>query len=174
MKSSRKPSRISVFEIVIFAVLAVFSITLITLFLWGLISSFRKHYGVIEEPFKLFDGLTLDNYKSLFNDFYFKSGKMKYSIYDLFGDSFLYSIGGALAQTFATAVMAYCTAKYPGKVSTFINYLPQPPHLQVDLPPLHFTLHVVQEPQPSNPSESPEGNLLIDFETVAVKQLIKT
>ena len=39
---------------------------------------------------------------------------------------------------------------------------------------LHFTLHVVQEPQPSNPSESPEGNLLIDFETVAVKQLIKT
>lgn len=50
----------------------------------------------------------------------------------------------------------------------------QPPQLQVDLPPLHFMLHVVQEPQPSNPSESPEGNTLIDFETLTVKRLIKT
>ena len=50
----------------------------------------------------------------------------------------------------------------------------QPPQLQVDLPPLHPMLHVVQEPQPSNPSESLEGNTLIDFETLTVKRLIKT
>ena len=123
VRTSKKPFRISVFEIIIFVMLGVFTLTLLTLFTWGLISSFRNHYGVIEEPFKIFDGLTLKNYQSLFQDFYFKSGKMRYSIYDLFGNSFLYSVGGALAQTFATAVMAYCTAKYPSKVSTFINYM---------------------------------------------------
>ena len=122
-RTSKKVSRFSVFEIIIFAVLILFSTVLLTLFFWGLISSFRTHYGVLEEPFKIFEGLTLKNYESLFKDFYFKSGKMRYSIYDLFGNSFLYSVGGALAQTFATAVMAYCTAKYPGKVSTFINYM---------------------------------------------------
>ena len=122
-RTSRKPFKISAFEIIVFIVLAIFTITLLGLFSWGLISSFRNHYGVIEEPFKLFDGLTFSNYQSLFVDFYFKSGQMKYSIYDLFGSSFLYSLTCALAQTFATAVMAYCTAKYPGKVSTFINYM---------------------------------------------------
>ena len=120
---SHKPSQISVFEIITLIVLVVFSAILLVLFLWGLISSFRDHYGVIEEPFNIFDGLTGKNYQSLFTDFYFKAGKMKFTIYDLFGNSFLYSIGGALTQTFATAVMAYCTAKYPGKVSSFINYM---------------------------------------------------
>lgn len=123
IRQKNKLTRISIFEIITFVVLSVFTLTLLTLFVWGVISSFRPHYGVIEEPFKLFSGFTVDNYKALFTDFYFKSGKMIYTIYDLFGSSFLYSFGGALAQTFATAVMAYCTAKYPGKVSTFINYL---------------------------------------------------
>lgn len=46
------------------------------------------------------------------------------------------------------------------------------PQLQVELP--HpSVLHLVQEPWPSNPGESPEGNTLIDFETVTVKWLIK-
>ena len=119
----RKPIRISVFEVIIFIVLTIFSIVLLTLFFWGFISSFRNHFGVTEEPFKLFDGLTIKNYESLFKDFYYISDQKKFTIYDLFGNSFLYSIGGALAQTFATAVMAYCTAKYPGKVSSFIYYM---------------------------------------------------
>lgn len=60
----------------------------------------------------------------------------------------------------------------PGK-DTVTTAWSQPPPLQVDLPRLHCRLHVVQEPQPSNPSESPEGNTSIDFETVSVKRLIK-
>jgi len=120
----RKKVHISPFEIGIFIVLSAFTLILLALFLWGLISSFREHYGVIEEPFKIFSGLSFDNYKILFgNDFLFKSGKMGYSLVDLFSNSFIYAVGGALAQTFCTAVVAYCTAKYPGKVSTFINYM---------------------------------------------------
>ena len=39
----------------------------------------------------------------------------------MFGDSLLYSLLAAFAQTFCTAVVAYVTTKYPSKFSTFIG-----------------------------------------------------
>ena len=103
---ARKRKHVSAFEIATLVVLSVFSIILLALFAWGFISSFRDHYGVIDEPFKIFSGLSFDNYKIIFgNDFVFKTGKFGYTLLDLFANSFIYSVGGALAQTFCTAVV---------------------------------------------------------------------
>lgn len=115
--------KISIFEILVFSLLAAFSLVLIFLFAWGLISSFRSHYGIIDTPLNLFSDITGEGYKYLFGEFSFISGDMMFSILDLFSNSFLYAFGGALAQTFCTCVVAYCTAKYPSKFSSFINYL---------------------------------------------------
>lgn len=119
----KKNKRISIFEIFIFIILAVFSLTLIFLFVWGFLSSFKDHYGIIDYPFELFKDLSFDSISYLFTDFTFRSGDKVYTLLDLFSNSFLYAFGGALAQTFCICVVAYCTSKYPSKFSSFINYL---------------------------------------------------
>jgi len=119
----RSKKKISIFEIVVFVFLLFFSVVLIFLFFWGFMSSFRDHYGVIDDPFKLFSGLNGDSYSYLFNGFSFRSGDKIFSLVDMFSNSFLYAFGGSLAATFCTCVVAYITAKYPSKFSSFINYL---------------------------------------------------
>ena len=123
MMGQTKRKKISIFEIVVSLFLFAFSALLLFLFFWGLLSSFRNHYAVIDYPFKLFSDLSLDSWKYLFTDFSFRSGDRIFSLTDMFVNSFLYAFGGALAQTFCTCVVAYVTAKYPSKFSTFINYL---------------------------------------------------
>lgn len=117
----RKVKRLSAFEITLFVFMAIYALILLALFIWGFISSFRPHFGVIENPLKLFDGLSFKNYQSLFKDFAYKSGRKQYGIVDLFGNSLLYSFLAAFAQTFCTATVAYVTTKYPSKFSSFIG-----------------------------------------------------
>lgn len=119
----RTHHKISGFEIVIFVLLALYTIVLLSLFLWGLISCFRPHDQVILSPLKIFSDLSFKNFSDLFSTFSFKTGKMQFTIFDLFTNSMLYAVLAALAQTFCTAVVAYCTAKYPCKFSSFISGL---------------------------------------------------
>ena len=119
----KQEKKFSSFEYLVFIFLLAFSTLLLFLFFWGIMSSFRNHYAVIDDPFNLFEDLSLKSWTYLFTDFSFRSGDRIFSLSDMFVNSFLYAFGGALAQTFCTCVVAYCTAKYPSKFSTFINYL---------------------------------------------------
>lgn len=125
LTAPKKVKKISSFEIIVLIFLAAFSALLLFLFFWGFMSSFRNHFAVEDHPFKLFSDLSGGSWAYIFTDFsfYVESTKTVFSITDLFLNSFLYAFGGALAQTFCTCVVAYCTAKYPSKFSSFINYL---------------------------------------------------
>lgn len=118
-----KRRKISGFEIIVALFLLGFSALLLFLFFWGLMSSFRNHYAVIDAPFSLFSDFSFNSWAYLFTGFSFRSGDYVFTLTDMFVNSFLYAFGGALAQTFCTCVVAYVTAKYPSKFSSFINYL---------------------------------------------------
>lgn len=121
MARRKSVKKVSAFEITLFVIMAIYSLILLTLFIWGFISSFRPHFGVIETPLKIFDGVDLKNYQTLFKDFAYKSGRKQYGIVELFGNSMLYAFLAALSQTLCTAIVAYVTTKYPSKFSSFIG-----------------------------------------------------
>ena len=91
-----KKRKISGFEIIVALFLLGFSGLLLFLFFWGLMSSFRNHYAVIDAPFSLFSDFSFNSWAYLFSGFSFRSGDYMFSLSDMFINSFLYAFGGAL------------------------------------------------------------------------------
>ena len=114
--------KMSAFGIIILVIMIVYSIVLLSLFVWGLLSSFRPHFGVVEHPLKVFEDFSFTkNYTELIKNFKFKSGRKQFDFISLFGNSLLYAFLAAFAQTLCTAVVAYVTTKYPCKFSSLIG-----------------------------------------------------
>lgn len=115
------------FEGVMFFLLACYCAAIITVFIWSLLSSFKTELDIFNNPWGLDANWNIDAWKKVFNELADKkyvNGELKHVFFEeMFLNSLLYSTGGALAVTFCTAVVAYCTAKYKGVVSTIIYYV---------------------------------------------------
>lgn len=111
-------------SITVFVMLTLYSLGLIVVLLWSIFSSFRQ--GDLFKEFPLaFSGFTFDNYKNVSMAMEIKVTSptmIKYvNLIGMFENSFIYAGGGALIQTFVTATVAYCTAKYKGIASSVIR-----------------------------------------------------
>ncbi len=131
-------------SIVLCTFLMFYSIILIAILLWGLITSFKSTIdfqvmgNVIKFPNKQYslDAMKGQNYIAIFNSFSYKAENRTY-ISAIFGkindnpnitfnfmhlllNSFVYSIIGALTQTFVSLLAGFLCAKYKFKFSGFI------------------------------------------------------
>lgn len=109
-----------------FVLLCVYCATVLILFLWSLVSSFKSEIDIITNPFGLDASWSIESWTNVFNKL--ASTKWidgeKYNVFfeEMFLNSVLYSVGSSFLMTFCTAIMAYCTSKYKGPVSTVIYY----------------------------------------------------
>lgn len=115
----------SVFEIVMFVFLALFSLSLIMLFVWAILTSFKTMDGYDINKLSFPSPFTFDNYKNVINGMGVNitdiNGTKKVYMETMALNSVLYAGGCALANTFCTAVVAYCTSKYKGTAATIIH-----------------------------------------------------
>lgn len=122
--------KISVFNIVCFAILALYVLILISLMAWGLLNSF-KHFaqfakdknGLPDFSYFTKKGQSIfENYKTVMEYFKFKenSNAPTYYIYHMFAFSCLYAIGCSFAIVLSTSLMAYACAMFPCKMSKVI------------------------------------------------------
>ena len=128
VNSPRKNKRkAGVFNIILFILLALFSLVLIVLLFWSLVASLTDgdfyelenvKYGF---PIKYF---TVDNYISAYQNLKVtlstKNGNTEVYTMQLLLNSFIYSVGSAGLITFVTCTVAYLTSKYPFKPSKII------------------------------------------------------
>lgn len=132
------------FDITLISIIAVilvaYSIVMIALLAWGLLTSLKSNMdfstlgNVLGWPDKhLSDNeLKFNNYKVIWENFEFDKSVSFYSgdtlvrhftknnFIGILSNTLLYSIVGSMIQAFVPAVMGYLVVKYPGKVSSFI------------------------------------------------------
>jgi len=126
---NKKPGKrkFNAFEAIVIVLLVAYCLAVLLLILWGFVSSFRNDQAVVQRPWEVFKDLTFDNYSEVFNNFktykYLSDGS-RVTVYfeEMFLNSLLYAGGGALMQTFCTALVAYLTAKYDNLCSKIIHY----------------------------------------------------
>lgn len=115
----------TVYEIVIFIVLSFYSLIIAGLFLWAFFSSFRTHTNFRANPLGVFTEFEFGNYKYVFDSlktsYYEGKAKVTVGLLTMFTNSILYAGGGALIQTFFTAAVAYCCARYKCLTSTILR-----------------------------------------------------
>lgn len=128
VNSPRKNKRkAGIFNIILFILLALFSLVLIVLLFWSLVASLTDgdfyelenvKYGF---PIKYF---TVDNYISAYQNLKVtlstKNGNTEVYTMQLLLNSFIYSVGSAALMIFVTCTVAYLTSKYPFKPSKII------------------------------------------------------
>lgn len=112
----KKTWHISPVIIAIGIVLIIYSLSLVALLGWGLMSSFKGRFEVIDYPFRLPEEWLFSNYVAAFDNFYVKvkhNGQYRYALMDeMFLYSALYSVGCAVVKAYVTCIVAYVTAKF--------------------------------------------------------------
>ncbi len=114
------------FDITTFIILSFYTIGLIMLILWALMTSFKIDDNYLRDPVGWPKVFSFDNYLNVFEYMRVlvtKNGKQNYVyIEQMLLYSVLYAGGCALIQTFVTALVAYLTSKYECLVSKIVHY----------------------------------------------------
>ena len=100
-----------------FTLLTIYSITIVFLIVWVLMSALKDKTDFTLNPLHFPEKLYFSNFKNIFKDLYVPltiRGVGQYKIYliELFLYSFIYSIGCTLVHIIAKASVAYVIAKY--------------------------------------------------------------
>ena len=128
--ASKKKSSVSIFSIVIIVFLALYCLTLITLFIWAILASFKEpvmewRENVIGLPYSFYT----DNYEFSLGRFYVDvtdpvtSESIQVTLPYMFLYGFLYAIGCAFAATIVPMIVGYVTSKYRYKFSKVIYFV---------------------------------------------------
>ena len=124
--NKRKKLFYSGFDITTFIILSLYTIGLIMLILWALMTSFKIDDNYLRDPVGWPKIFSFDNYLNVFEYMRVlvtKNGKQNYVyIEQMLLYSVLYAGGCALIQTFVTALVAYLTSKYECLVSKIVHY----------------------------------------------------
>ena len=122
--NSRPRFRTSVSLVVLFSVLAIYSISLLTPLLWSLLTSFKDEMAfrvaIDVEPniWKLigFSDLTFKNFKTAYDRFKLIIDGTEVTMIPMFINSLLYAGGCALVATVVPTVVSYLVARYEYKL----------------------------------------------------------
>jgi len=118
----------SVFEIVLFIILAIYSLTLIVLLAWAIMSSFKTSDAYNIDKLAFPSPFSFESYSNVLEGMMMsvdtrEGGKSTVYIETMIMNSVLYAGGCALFNTFCTATVAYCTSRYKGAAASFIHNL---------------------------------------------------
>ncbi len=112
-----KKKKLSIFTGFMFVLLAIYSVTMVLLIAWILISALKDKTDFTLNPLGLPEKLYFSNFASVFNDLYVPltiKGLGQYNVYffELFLYSFIYSVGCTFVHIMARGSVAYVVAKY--------------------------------------------------------------
>ena len=113
--NSKKAVGITI-KAVVWTVTFLYSLTLLAMYLWVFLSTFKDRIDFSLNPFGWPKRWTFDNYKNAFLNFSVpisRGGKIvTVYIEELLGNSFLYILGCSVAATIAPALVAYATSRF--------------------------------------------------------------
>ena len=120
--AKRVKSNSPVFEVIVFVVLAIYTLSMIALFLWAFNFSLKdSDKNLYINTFAIATDLKFSNYVTAFNALKVSTGLYDVYLDGLLVNSFVYSAGCALMTVAATAIVAYCTARYDCRLSRFVH-----------------------------------------------------
>lgn len=119
----KKKSGVSPYSILIGALLAIYTLAIILMFVWALSASLKSSEGYAVNPIWFNGEFNFENYITAFLNGFDKviDGVRHVYIEEMFLNSIIYSAGGALCQAFCTSVTAYLIAKYDCRFSRFMH-----------------------------------------------------
>lgn len=121
-----KKRKISLFNIILFLLLTVYSVCLIYPILWGVISSVKEQYDFLDNVLGLPKDIVWQNFLTVFQYFEApaKNGDVQemHNFWQMLVNTLLYVGGSALAATLVPCVTAYATARFPQKKMSSIIY----------------------------------------------------
>ncbi|GHV00714.1 sugar ABC transporter permease [Clostridia bacterium] len=110
--------------VLLFAVLLVYVLLILLPLVWGLYTSLKTREGFVRDVLWPAWPPTFNNYVSAFSNFQIKvaglQGTKVFYIYDMFLNSLLYALGGAVCSAIVTCVTAYLVAKFPYRFSKIV------------------------------------------------------
>ena len=116
--------KFSVVALILFIVLFMYALILCGSLGWGIMTSFKTKSDYFLNRLGFPQKWTFDNYstalKYLFLEKDTAKGLVRAYIFEMYGWSILYAIGGAFVQTAITCLVAYVSAKFECKFSTIL------------------------------------------------------
>lgn len=110
--------------LVLFALLAMYALSMIVPLVWAFISSFRNNNDFSENIFGLPNPVTIINYAYAYVHFSYpitdELGQHLIKFPELVSNTVIYALGCALMQTITPYVMAYLVARFKNKFSSLI------------------------------------------------------
>lgn len=126
-KGLKKPRRWTIFEIIGFLILGMFTIVIVFPILWSVITSFKGNLEFRENKFGLPQVWEFENYWTAIKNFKVViesgAGLRTVMIFEMLFNTFMYAIGGTFFYMLCHYLMAYVTAIYQNKFSKFLYWL---------------------------------------------------
>lgn len=121
-----KKEKTSVLNIILFILLAVYSIVLLYPMFWGVITSVKEQYDFLDNVLGMPGKIMWENFGTVFSSFEVpaKTGDVQemHNFWQMLVNTLLYVGGCAFTSTFIPCITAYVTAKFPEKKMSTIIY----------------------------------------------------
>lgn len=121
-----RKEKISVLNIILFIVLAAYSVCLLYPMFWGVITSVKEQYDFLDNVLGMPSKVMMENFSVVFQFFEApaKNGDITemHNFWQMLLNTILYVGGCAFTATFIPCITAYATAKFPEKKMSSIIY----------------------------------------------------
>ena len=117
--------KMNVFSWIVFAFLALLTLSFIIVYLWGIMTSFKSilEFDTIGNIVGLPEQWTFENFIFVFENFRVKLNGTTFYLEDMILNSLLYAVGCAFIQTAVQCIVAYLAAKFRFKFSSVIYWV---------------------------------------------------
>lgn len=110
---------------IVWAFIFVYSLTLLFLYVWALLSSFRNNLMFGEDVFGFSGYFTFNNYVTVLKNFnvviYLSSGPYTAKLVELLRNSLIYIVGCAFTATLAPTIVAYAVSQFNFKMNKVMD-----------------------------------------------------
>lgn len=121
-----RKKKISVLNIILFVVLAVYSISMLYPMFWAVITSVKEQYDFLDNVLGLPSKVMIENFGTVFRHFSAPSEtagvQTEHGFWQMLVNTVLYVGGSAVVSTAVPCITAYTTAKFPQKKMSSIIY----------------------------------------------------
>ena len=121
-----KRKKISVLNLILFVVLAAYTISLLYPMFWAVITSVKEQYDFLDNVLGLPSKVMIENFGTVFEHFSApaQNGIMQeqHNFWQMLVNTLLYVVGCSFVATFVPCITAYVTAKFPEKKMSSIVY----------------------------------------------------
>lgn len=121
-----KKEKTSLLNIILFILLAVYSVVLLYPMFWGCITSVKEQYDFLDNVLGMPTKVMWENFVTVFQSFEVpaKVGEVQemHNFWQMLGNTLLYVAGCAFTSTFIPCITAYAVAKFPQKKMSTIIY----------------------------------------------------